>query len=261
MDSELQRFLDVALDSAGSAAAYISEESEKVHQINFKGTSDLVTQADHGSEEIILNHIGNQFPDHNIMTEESEGKVTDSDFTWIIDPLDGTTNFVHGYPFYAVSIAVFKKGSPIVGVIVDVHRNQTYHAVVGEGAFRNDEPIKVSETKTVEHSLFATGFPYIHDDEWANNFEYMKAFTGIGQGVRRAGAASIDLAHIACGWLDGFWEVGLHPWDTAAGILLISEAGGKVTKMDGGEFSVSDKQICASNGIIHNKMLNLFKET
>jgi|TARA_B100000315_G_C14595953_1_gene599319 myo-inositol-1(or 4)-monophosphatase len=249
------------MDAAGSATAYISEESEKVRQIKFKGASDLVTQADRGSEEIILNEIKNHFPDHNILTEESEGQSTESLYTWIIDPLDGTTNFVHGYPFYAVSIAVFNNGSPIVGVIVDIHRKHTYHAVIGEGAFRNDKPINVSETNRVEHSLFATGFPYIHDELWAKNFEYMKAFTDIGQGVRLAGTASIDLAHIACGWLDGFWEVGLHPWDTAAGILLISEAGGQVTKMDGREFSIFDNQICASNRIIHSNMLNLFKET
>ncbi len=253
----MQQYLDVALKAARNAATYILEESKKVRQVDFKGATDLVTQADRGSEQIILKLIRENFPDHNILTEESEGQVTESPIHWIIDPLDGTTNFVHGYPFYAISIAVHQEGIPVVGVIADVYHHHFYSAVTGKGAFRNGKPIYVSSTTDLNKSLLATGFPYLHDEKWAKNFEHMQKFTDITQGVRRAGAAAIDLAHVACGWIDGFWEVGLHPWDTAAGILLVEEAGGKVSKMYGDKFSIYNKEIVASNGHIHKDMIKI----
>jgi len=250
-----EQFLQVALYAAEKASLYISNESTRILQVNFKGKTDLVTQVDHGSEKIILDEINHYFPDHNVLTEESgeiEGK---SPYTWIIDPLDGTTNFVHKYPFYAVSIAAYHEGNPLVGVVADVYHHHIYSAVKGGGAFRNGKPIHVSKTKQLQYSLLATGFPYIHDQVWDKNFDYLKIFTGLTQGVRRAGAASIDLAHVACGWLDGFWEFGLKPWDSSAGILLVEEAGGKISKMDGSDFSIYVPEIIASNGIIHGEMI------
>lgn len=251
--------LNVALEAAKKAASFISAESHKVRQVDFKGKTNLVTQADRGSEEIILAIIRSNYPDHNIITEESAGQTTDSPFTWIVDPLDGTTNFVHSYPFYAVSIAVHKDGVPQAGVIVDVYHRHTYTATVRGGARRNGEPIHVTDKRKLHDSLLATGFQYKHDDVWERNFDYYKTFTDITQGVRRSGAAALDLVHVACGWLDGFWEFGLNSWDAAAGVLIMEEAGGKVSKTDGSQFSIHTPDILATNGKIHGEMLTIFE--
>ena len=257
MTREPDRFLEVALSAAREASDYIREQSQLTRQIDFKGTTDLVTQADRGSEEIILRKIEAAYPEHNILAEESEGKRLESQFTWIIDPLDGTTNFVHGYPFYAVSIALFKDELPLVAVVADVFHEQIYSAVLGEGAYRNEEKIFVTETSTLEKALLATGFPYIHNEIWQRNIELFREFTDCCQGVRRAGAAALDLCHVACGWLDGFWEHGLQPWDSAAGILIVDEAGGKITQNDGSQFSIFHDNIVASNGVLHEEILEV----
>ena len=253
------KLMQVALTAAEKAAQFIREESEKVRQVDFKGTTDLVTQADRGSENIIIDEITCSFPNHNILTEESEGQFGKSPHTWIIDPLDGTTNFVHNYPFYAVSIAVHCEETPVLGVVVDICHHHTFSAVTGQGSTQNGKPISVSNTKTLKHSLIATGFPYVHDDIWAQNMDYFKHFTHLSQGVRRAGAASLDLCHVACGWMDGFWELELNPWDTAAGSLIVEEAGGKVSRLNGNPFSIYNNQILASNGRIHREIVEEFK--
>ncbi|MFQ6616871.1 MAG: inositol monophosphatase family protein [Fidelibacterota bacterium] len=270
MSVDSQDLLSVATRAAREAAQFILGESSKRREVDFKGATDLVTQADRGSEEMILDRICRQFPDHGILTEESPGKPGDSPYTWIVDPLDGTTNFVHGYPFYAVSIAVYAGNNPVVGVIVDVPRGDIYRAASGNGAYlsrgishqsppdEEETPISVSSTGNLEHTLLATGFPYVHDEIWSRNFDRFKAFTNRTQGVRRAGSAALDLAHVARGWLDGFWEFGLHPWDTAAGVLLVSEAGGKVSLTDGTPFTLLDREIVASNGHVHAEMLKVF---
>ena len=257
MAQEPNRFLEVSLSAAREASDYIREQSQLTRQIDFKGTNDLVTQADCGSEEIILRQIEAVYPEHNILAEESEGKRLESQFTWIIDPLDGTTNFVHGYPFYAVSIALFKDELPLVAVVADVFHEQIYSAVLGEGAYRNEEKIFVTEASTLEKALLATGFPYIHNEIWQRNIELFREFTDRCQGVRRAGAAALDLCHVACGWLDGFWEHGLQPWDSAAGILIVEEAGGKITQNDGSQFSIFHDNIVASNGVLHEEILEV----
>ena len=255
MDRERNPFLEVALSASQEASDYIREQSKLTRQIDFKGTTDLVTQADHGSEDIILRQIEAAYPEHSILAEESDGKRLKSQFTWIIDPLDGTTNFVHGYPFYAVSIALFKDESPLIGVVSDVFHEQIYSAVLGEGAYCNGEKISVTGTSKLQKALLATGFPYIHDEIWHRNMELFRQFTDRCQGVRRAGAAALDLCHVACGWLDGFWEHGLQPWDSAAGMLIVEEAGGKITRNDGSQFSIFYDNIVASNGILHEEML------
>ena len=257
MARESDRFLEVSLSAAREASDYIREQSQLTRQIDFKGTTDLVTQADRGSEEIILRQIEAVYPEHSILAEESDGKRLESQFTWIIDPLDGTTNFVHGYPFYAVSIALFKDELPLVAVVADVFHEQIYSAVRGEGAYRNEEKISVTETSTLEEALLATGFPYIHNEIWQRNIELFREFTDRCQGVRRAGAAALDLCHVACGWLDGFWEHGLQPWDSAAGILIVEEAGGKITQNDGSQFSIFHDNIVASNGVLHEEILEV----
>ena len=257
MTREPDHFLEVAHSAAREASGYIREQSQLTRQIDFKGTTDLVTQADCGSEEIILRQIEAVYPEHSILAEESEGKRLESQFTWIIDPLDGTTNFVHGYPFYAVSIALFKDELPLVAVVADVFHEQIYSAVRGEGAYRNEEKIFVTETSTLEKALLATGFPYIHNEIWQRNIELFREFTDRCQGVRRAGAAALDLCHVACGWLDGFWEHGLQPWDSAAGILIVDEAGGKITQNDGSQFSIFHDNIVASNGVLHEEILEV----
>ena len=257
MAREPNRFLEVSLSAAREASDYIREQSQLTRQIDFKGTTDLVTQADRGSEEIILRQIEAVYPEHSILAEESDGKRLESQFTWIIDPLDGTTNFVHGYPFYAVSIALFKDELPLVAVVADVFHEQIYSAVLGEGAYRNEEKIFVTEASTLEKALLATGFPYIHNEIWQRNIELFREFTDRCQGVRRAGAAALDLCHVACGWLDGFWEHGLQPWDSAAGILIVEEAGGKITRNDGSEFSIFHDNIVASNGVLHEEILEV----
>ncbi|MDP6965817.1 MAG: inositol monophosphatase family protein [Candidatus Marinimicrobia bacterium] len=259
MGTEPNDLLNVALEAAEKAASFISAESLKVCQVDYKGKTNLVTQADRGSEEIILDTIRSNYPNHNIITEESAGQTTDSSFVWIVDPLDGTTNFVHSYPFYAVSIAVYKDYVPQVGVILDVYHQHTYSATAGGGAHCNGKPIRVTDKHELLYSLLATGFKYEHDEVWEKNFDYYKTFTDITQGVRRAGAAALDLAHVACGWLDGLWEYGLNPWDAAAGVLIVEEAGGKVTKTDGSQFSIYTPDILATNGRIHGEMLTVFE--
>lgn len=260
MNPSAQQLVRLAVKTAEKAARFISDESPKVHQIDFKGSIDLVTQVDRGSEQIILDEIAHRFPDHNILTEESPPKSGKSPFTWIVDPLDGTTNFVHRYPFYAVSVAVQFKDHIVAGVVVDVYHRHTYSATSGGGAFRNGEPIAVSSTGQLKYALLATGFPYTHDNVWAKNFDYFRLFKSVSQGIRRAGSAAIDLTHVACGWLDGFWEFGLNPWDQAAGCLIIQEAGGCLSKPDGRPFSVYDTAVVASNGILHDEMIALMSE-
>ena len=172
--SEYQQLLQVALKAAEKASNYILNESTKILQVDYKGEMDLVTQVDHGSEEIILEEIYQSFPDHNVLSEESGEKPGKSSFNWIIDPLDGTTNFVHHYPCYAVSIAVYREEQPLVGVVADVYHKQLYMATKGGGAFRDGKPIRVSRTEHLQSALLATGFPYVHDRIWDKNFDYFK---------------------------------------------------------------------------------------
>ena len=254
-----ENLLIIALEAADKAASFISEQAKMTLKVDFKGATDLVTNADVSSEQIIMETIRARFPDHQILTEEAGGIATGSDYLWVIDPIDGTTNFVHGYPFYAVSIAVCEEEKPIVGVINHVHFGDVYSATAGGGAFCNGEPIAVSTTDSLKRCLLATGFPYEHDEIWSRNMNLFKNFTDLTQGVRRAGAASLDLCHVARGWLDGFWEYELNPWDMAAGAFIVQEAGGSVTKTDGSDFALFDREVLASNGHIHNAMLDQLK--
>jgi len=223
----------------------------------YKGKTDLVTETDRQSENIIINEIRKAFPTHGIIAEESERINTDSEYQWIIDPLDGTTNFVHTYPSFGVSIGIFHNDEPICGIIKELPINKTYSAIKGKGAFCNNKEINVSEVDSLGDSLLVTGFGYEHGEKWLANMNLFQRFTDATHGVRRLGASAIDLCHVACGKVDGYWEFDLKPWDSAAGILIVKEAGGRISKMDGNKYSLNNQQILATNGKIHDHMLEI----
>ena len=225
----------------------------------FKGKTDLVTQTDIQSEETIIDTIKNVFPDHGIIAEESGSTNNESEYQWIIDPLDGTTNFVHSYLSFGISIGVVHKGEIICGIVKELPTNHTYSAIKGKGAFCDGKQIYVSEVDSLNQSLLVTGFGYDHGEKWSANMELFKQFTDITQGVRRLGAAAIDLCHVASGKVDGFWEFDLQPWDTCAGVLIVQEAGGIITKMDGKDYLINNPQLLATNNKIYNEMLKITK--
>nr|XP_009590604.1 phosphatase IMPL1, chloroplastic isoform X1 [Nicotiana tomentosiformis] len=234
----------------------------KPRNVTYKGLTDLVTDTDKSSEVAILEVVRKNFPDHLILGEEG-GIIGDSssDYLWCIDPLDGTTNFAHGYPSFAVSVGVLFRGKPAAATVVEFvggpmcWNTRIFSAAAGKGAFANGEKIHVSGTDKVEQSLLVTGFGYDHDDPWATNMELFKDFTDVSRGVRRLGAAAVDMCHVALGIAEAYWEYRLKPWDMAAGVLIVEEAGGTVSCMDGGKFSVFDRSVLVSNGLLHAKLL------
>ncbi|EFJ33185.1 hypothetical protein SELMODRAFT_167524 [Selaginella moellendorffii] len=236
---------------------------DKPRRIDYKGATDLVTDTDKKCELAVLQEIQRRFPDHLILGEEG-GVIgnSSSDYLWCVDPLDGTTNFAHGYPSFAVSVAVLYKGRPAAATVVEFAGGpfcwvtRTFTSSSGGGAFCEGNPISVSNTDQVERSLLVTGFGYDHDEAWATNISLFKDFTDVSRGVRRLGAAAVDMCHVSLGIVEAYWEYRLKPWDMAAGVLMVEEAGGKVTKMDGGEFSVFDRSVLVSNGVIHPKLLD-----
>ena len=226
-----------------------------------KGDINLVTEADLASESHIIERIRSYYPKHAILAEESGEAVikgVDTNWKWIIDPLDGTTNYAHGYPCFCVTIALEHDGEVVLGVTFDPTRDELFAAERGRGASLNGKPIRVSSTEKLGDSLIVTGFPY--DFKQKPNFaRHLTDFLFHSRGVRRDGSAAIDMAYVACGRFDGFWEEGLNPWDVAAGTLLMEEAGGVVTYYDGSKYSIYQPPICASNGGIHSQMLDVLK--
>ncbi len=225
------------------------------HEIHYKGLFDMVTEADLASEKAIVTSLKKLTPEIQILAEESssqsELKRQSSGYQWVIDPLDGTTNFAHGFPHFAISVALLNNGKPMLGIVFDPLKNELFTAINDQGASLNNSSIHVSSTSHSDKSLVATGFPYtIREIDQKNLIEFC-TFRLACQGIRRFGAAALDLAYVASGRLDGFWEYGLKPWDTAAGILLVKEAGGNVTRYDGAEYAVNCPDIIASNGRIH----------
>jgi myo-inositol-1(or 4)-monophosphatase len=225
--------------------------------VEYKGEVDLVTQADRSSEELIVERIRKQWPDHDLVGEEGSRRETGSDFRWYIDPLDGTTNFAHGYPVFCVSLALEHKGQRIAGVIYDPCRDEMFAAAQGRGATLNGRAIHVSKTARLAESLIATGFPS-HKRHKNPNIHFYHQLTLRSHGVRRAGSAALDLCYVACGRFDAFWEFNLNPWDTAAGVLIVGEAGGKVTDFSGGPFAIASREVLASNVLVHDEMLREF---
>ncbi len=249
-----------ALVAAQKAGQYILQNSESNPEYTLKGRANMVTEIDRTAEKIIVETLLQNFPEHQVLSEEGSGQAGNSEFKWIIDPLDGTTNFVHGFPFYAVSIGLEFQGAIILGIVNIPTHNELFYARKGQGAYLNHCPIKVSSVPRLSDSLLATGFPYELSAKFNLNFDLFKMLYQKTQGIRRPGAAAIDLCYVACGRFDGFWEFELNPWDVAAGALIVQEAGGKLINIDGTPFSIYDRQILATNGIIESEMLDFIKE-
>ena len=244
---------------ARDAGALLSSRFSECHQVEYKGTIDLVTEADRLSEALILKRIRTCFPDHGIVSEESSAFNEKARLRWIIDPLDGTTNYAHGFPVFCVSIALEEEGKIVLGAVYDPMRDDLFFARRGGGATLNGKSLSVSTVSDLSRSLLATGFPYDIRTSRENNLNFFGAMAVQAQAIRRAGAAALDLAYLAAGRFDGFWELKLKPWDTAAGCLLVSEAGGRVTDMDGGAWRMDSAGLAASNGLIHRQMLDVFQ--
>jgi len=254
---QLQTFLDIATEAALSAGAVLQSYFGNLETIEEKGRpGDLLTAADKAAEAVILEILHRHFPDHAILAEES-GQIggQENKYLWAIDPLDGTTNFAHQYPFFSSSIGLLIEGIPQVGAIFDPFHNELFRAAKGLGATRNRRPIRVSQTQELSKSLLVTGFAYDRRQTKDNNYAEFCHLTHLTQGVRRSGSASLDLAHVACGRLDGYWERGLSPWDITAGIVLVEEAGGKVTAYNGSPLEIKSGRILATNGVIHHSLI------
>ncbi|MDY6784984.1 MAG: inositol monophosphatase family protein [Cyanobacteriota bacterium] len=260
---QLQTFLDIATEAALAAGAILTDCWGQLQNIEEKGGGgDLVTEADKRSEAVILQALERHVPDHRILAEES-GTLgnSDSDYLWAIDPLDGTTNYAHSYPVASVSIALLIRGQPQVGVIFDPFSNELFRAAKGLGATLNRRPMAVSSTEELSKSLLATGFAYDRRETKDNNYAEFCYLTHLTQGVRRAGSASLDLAAVACGRYDGYWERGIKPWDIAAGVVLVEEAGGKVTAYDGSPLQLDSGRILATNGKIDESLSRALLDT
>jgi myo-inositol-1(or 4)-monophosphatase len=254
------QLIGTAAKAAKQAGSILLQKVNTALQIDLKGRVNLVTEADRQSEETILKIISDKFPEHQILTEERPFIEGQSDFKWIIDPLDGTTNFVHGFPFFSVSIGLEYKNDLLLGIVLAPLLNETFTAFRRRGAYLNGRPIQVSNVDKLSSSLLGTGFPYEENENFKRNFDIFRKIYPLTQGVRRAGSAAIDLCYTACGRFDGFWELDLNPWDVAAGALIVQEAGGKLLNLDGSPFSIYDRQILATNGLIETELMaNLYK--
>src|SRR5579872_510283 len=248
-------FLPAMEQIAREAGALLMEFFRQRVTVEYKGEADLVTVADRKSELLIRERLLERWPSFDILGEEGGLQDTGSDYRWYVDPLDGTTNFAHAFPVFCVSMGLEYKGERIAGVIYDPTRDELFAAERGGGAFLNQEPIRVSKVARLAECLVATGFPSHKRHKNPNIFFYHQ-ITLHTHGVRRAGSAALDLCYVACGRLDGFWEFNLNPWDTAAGVLMVAEAGGKVSDFKGGPFQLDSRETLASNGLVHEQLLN-----
>lgn len=242
---------------AREAGALLIGHFQRTVKIEYKGDVDLVTEADRQSEALILSRIREQWPSHDVVGEEGSRIQTGSDYLWYIDPLDGTTNFAHGFPVFCVSLALEYKGKRIAAVVYDPTRDELFAAEIGRGAYLNHNRIHVSKIARLAECLVATGFPSHKRHKNPNIFFYHQ-ITLRTHGVRRAGSAALDLCSVAAGRVDGFWEFNLNPWDTAAGVLIAEEAGGRVSRFDGTPFQIDSRETLASNGLVHEELLAEF---
>jgi len=249
----------IAIKAVRAGGEILKENLTKEVRVDYKGAVNLVTNVDHKSEKTIVEIISKEFPDHEILAAEGYGHGKKFPFKWIIDPLDGTTNYAHRFPFFCVSIGLEVEEKMVLGVVYDPIRSELFLAEKGKGAFLNDEPIRVSVTDDLTHSLLVTGFSYDVRVTAENNFNHFVDFSMRAQGVRRTGSAALDFCYIAMGRMDGFWELKLQPWDAAAGSLVVQEAGGRVTDFSGKTYSVYSKEVIASNGRIHEAMVKVLQ--
>lgn len=251
----LTEWLEIASNIALEAGRVLKDCWGNLQDIQEKEIpGDLVTDADKKSEDLIIHALKRYFPTHQILAEESGYSTNESDFQWIVDPLDGTTNYTHQFPFVAISIGLVYRGESILGVIYNPIMNELFKGAKGLGATLNGKSIQVSKVSGINSSLLATGFPYDRRENRDNNFAEFYHLTLLSQGVRRLGSAALDLCYVAAGRLDGYWEKGLKPWDIAAGIIIVREAGGTVSNYDLGDIQLENGRILATNGQIHSSM-------
>ncbi|MCX5724704.1 MAG: inositol monophosphatase family protein [Nitrospirae bacterium] len=260
-DIPLDELLSVATAAARQAGAVLTECTRTGFRIEHKQLINLVTDADHQAEQCIIDVIHKAFPTHPVLAEERGlTEQPPSRYKWVIDPLDGTTNFAHGFPAYCVSIGVECDGQGIIGVVYDPTRNELFTAQIGQGARLNGMPITVSSADHLDRALLVTGFGYDIRENPNNNLNHFARFALKVQGLRRTGTAALDLCYVAAGRFDGFWEVKLNPWDMAAGVVILLEAGGKVSDFTGRSHSIYGQELVASNGILHQSMLDVLRE-
>lgn len=245
--------LNFTIGLALEAGKYLRDNVNRRFEVSRKNVHDIVTEIDHESERLIKTRIQTQYPNHEIFAEESEAIRTGSPFRWIIDPLDGTANYAHGYPCFAVSIALEQEGEVMCGAVYDPMRDELFVAEMGRGAWLNHRPIHVSQTATLDNSFLGTGFP-TERSKRKTTLEHFSRIKMVAHSIRRDGSSALDLCYVASGRYDGFWEFGLQPWDTAAGTLIVKEAGGKVSRFDGSEFDNYGSETLATNGIIHAEL-------
>ena len=264
----MKEFLAIAESIAREAGALLRGYYDRGVSTEYKGDVDIVTEADRASEALIVARLKAAFPSHGIYGEEGTRSGLEAEFRWYVDPLDGTTNFAHGFPAFCVVLGCERRaaglaadvdGEMVCGVVYDPLRDEMFSAARGGGAHLNGREIHVSKAKQLQESLIATGFPS-HKRHRSPNVHFYQEFTLRSHGVRRAGSAALDLAYVACGRLDGYWEFILNPWDTSAGYLLVEEAGGAITHFDGGKFTLDSREVFATNGLIHAEMQHLFEE-
>ncbi len=255
----LDGYMEAAKEAARKAGAILRENIDEASKIFFKGDIDLVTNFDNQSQGIILEHLSKNFPDHDFLAEEGLSEEKGAEFQWIIDPLDGTTNYAHNFPVFTVSIALAENMEIVLGVVYDPMREEMFSAIQGESAYLNGKEIKVSSVDDLDKSLVATGFPYDVRESKENNIVHFNNLLTRVQGIRRCGSAAMDLCYVACGRFDGFWELKLKVWDMAAGALIVQEAGGRISDFQDGEFSLFDSDILATNGLIHYQMVNVLQ--
>ena len=255
------RYLEVAEKAAREAGEILIEHLGKVRDIDYKGKNNLVTEVDKMSEDLIVSRIKETFHTHDIFAEEAGRHSNGSDHLWLIDPLDGTTNYAHAYPFFAVSIALEIKGQLKAGLVYDPVKDEMFTAELGKGAFLNGDPIHVTKTERLDESHLVTGFVHENPKIVEDNLRNFANFIRSARAVRRDGSAALDLCYLACGRFDGFWELGLNPWDTAAGVLIVEEAGGVVTKFNGEPYSIYVKEILACTPGVQKDMMGVLALT
>ena len=249
--------IEFAINVAREAGALLRDKLGTSIEVSLKGDINLVTEVDLASERLIREAIATHYPRHQVLGEEGGLSESLSDYRWVVDPLDGTTNYAHGYPVFAISLALEHQGEIVLGVVYDPMRDELFAAERGAGASLNNRAIRVSSTSDLMRSLVSTGFPYDIKTSRLTNLDHWANFAMNAQALRRDGAASLDLCYVACGRYDGFWELNLGAWDTAAGALIVEEAGGRVTDFAGNRFSIYKPEVVASNGLVHPRMLEV----
>lgn len=252
--------IDEIIHISKEAGKLIRKSFGRSHSVEFKTNElNLVTETDKASEKLITDFVRKTYPAHGILAEEGSEFNKSAEYLWVIDPLDGTTNFAHGLPIFSVSIGLQKNGETIAGVVYDVMRDIIYSAEKGSGSFENGRKINVSKNNDLNLSVLVTGFPYDIKENPDKAYERFIAFLKQARGIRRLGSAAIDFCYVAAGVFDGFWEVSLHPWDLCAGKLIVEEAGGIVTDFDGNNIDIYSKRILATNKLVHQQMIDVMK--